>query len=50
MSSVENQRHELKLRLREWARSWFERFKPVNEYFESMVSEIINEYKNKTEQ
>ena len=47
MSSVENQRHELKLRLREWARGWFERFKPINEYFESMVSEIINEYKNK---
>jgi hypothetical protein len=47
MSSMEDQEHEFELRLREWARGWFEKFKPVNEYFESMVSEIINEYKNK---
>ena len=47
MSSVENQVHEFELRLREWARGWFERFKPVNEYFESIRTNIINEYKNK---
>jgi hypothetical protein len=47
MSSVEDQWHGLELRLREWGRGWFERFKPINEYFESIVSGIINEYKNK---
>jgi len=48
MSSVVNQEHEFKLRLREWARGWFEKFKPYNEYFESIRSKIINEYNDRT--
>ena len=48
MSSVANQEHELKLRLREWVRGWFERFKTYNEYFESIRSKIINEYNDRS--
>jgi hypothetical protein len=45
--NIERIEHEFEQRLREWARGWFERLKPYNEYFESILSKIINEYKNK---
>ena len=47
MMSVEILENEIKLRMREWARGWFEKFNPVNEYFGSIRTNIINEYKDR---